>query len=166
MDGTSLTTGRRRRRDEQGVTLIETMMAVAILLTVAGGLLSLFTISIEMNEQMGNTSTRTTEYAQDKMEQLMSRDFNDANLGGTMAASSSVGSVPPAAVVSGYVDYFDQSGNALATSTGEFYTRQWSIATDSAGTLKSITVVVTAEPLRKHGIVPSTKLGCVKSSGF
>jgi len=166
MDGEHLNTGMRRRRDGHGTTLIETMIAALILLTVVAGLLGLFTVSIQVNEEQGNSATRTTEYAQDKMEQLMAFNFSDANLGGAMGANSTVGSVPPAAVVSGYVDYLDQNGNTLGSSTGAFYTRQWSIATDGTGTLKTITVVVTAKPLRNQGFVPSTALACVKSSGL
>jgi type II secretory pathway pseudopilin PulG len=64
---------------EAGFTLIETMFACFILLACSIGILSLFTISAVKNSNRGEDATRTTEYAQDKMEQLMSLQWQDAN---------------------------------------------------------------------------------------
>src|SRR5437762_8952748 len=102
-------------RSGRGVTLVETMLAALILMIVASGLLPLFTTAITQTERQGDVATRTTEYAQDKMEQLMKLDFNDGTtntavfpanptgctgtgtnicgLGGIMAAGSTQGSV-------------------------------------------------------------------------
>jgi Tfp pilus assembly protein PilV len=171
-----------RKHDEAGVTLIETMMAACVLLIALTGMLNLFVVVIATNQTQGDLATRTTEYAQDKLEQLLQLSFNDGatnttvfpvassggtGLGGTMSASSTVGAVPPAAAATGYVDYFDQNGNLLTSSTGAKYTRQWSISTDSTATVKTITVVVTAQvPRGVQGAAPSTKLVCLKSSGL
>jgi hypothetical protein len=140
MDAEHSTAGPGRRRDVQGVTLIETMLASAILLTVGAGLMGLFTNAIEQNETQGNSASRTTEYAQDKMEQLLKLSFTTAStdtatdtrvfpvrssggtgLGGT-AASTTYGTVPsspvpppPEGCTVGYVDYLDQSGTLLTT---------------------------------------------------
>jgi type II secretory pathway pseudopilin PulG len=185
---------------ERGVTLIETMMAAAMLLIVAAGLLPVFVLGIQATNQQGDMATRTTEYAQDKMEQLLnlnsinitSDGFNDGTtdttvfpaktdgstgctgtggnicgLGGTMLASSTVGSIPPAASVTWYVDYLDVNGNLLSNSTGAYYTRQWSVSTDSTATLKTITVVATSlQAAGVKGLAPSTKLVSIKSSGL
>jgi len=149
-----------------GFSLIETMIALAILLIVVGALFSPFLIAIAQNESQGNVATRATELTQDKMEQLLALVFNDAGLGGTMAASTTVGSVPPAAAVTSYVEYLDQTG-ATTTQAARSYTRQWSITTDSTATLKTITVVVTARnAVSDIGIAPSTTLVCYKSSGL
>src|SRR6266404_8355533 len=117
---------KRRQRDERGLTLIETMLAAGILLIVVVGLLNLFTIAVTTNQEQGNLATRTTEYAQDKMEQLMALNFSDnttnttvfpsaptggSGLGGIMGAGATVGSIPPAAVAANYVDYLDDVGN-------------------------------------------------------
>src|SRR6266404_1726284 len=59
----------------RGVTLVETMLASLILIIVVAGLLPLFTTAITQNEQQGDIATRTIEYAQDKMEQLVKLDF-------------------------------------------------------------------------------------------
>jgi hypothetical protein len=167
---------------ERGVTMIETMIAVAMLLVVVVGVLPIFTVGFQVTEQQGDTSTRTSEYAQDKMESLIKLDFNDgatdttvfppnatggSGLGGTMAANATAGAVPPTAAVAKYVDYLDPNGNLLATSTGAYYTRQWNIKTDSTATLKTITVAVTS--LQKGGVLglaPSTTLVCIKSNNL
>jgi type II secretory pathway pseudopilin PulG len=167
---------------ERGVTLIETMVASMILIIAVAGILPVFTLGFQTTEQAGNLATRTTEYAQDKMESLIKLDFNDGTtdttvfppnatggtgLGGTMAASSTVGSVPPAAVVSQYVDYLDFNDNLLTSSTGAYYTRQWKISTDSTATLKTINVVVTSlHAAGIKGLSPSTTLVSIKSSGL
>lgn len=62
---------------EAGFTLIETIFACLILAICSIGILSLFTISTIKNANRGEDATRTTEYAQDKMEQLMSLQFQD-----------------------------------------------------------------------------------------
>jgi type II secretory pathway pseudopilin PulG len=189
--------GKNTGRSESGVTLIETMVAVAILLIVVVGIVPVFTLGFQFTEQQGDTATRTTEYAQDKMEQLLtlsninvnSDGFNDGTtdttvfpanptgctgtgtnicgLGGTMAANSTVGAIPPAAPVAKFVDYLDRNGNLLTSSTGADYTRQWKITTDATATLKTITIVVTS--LRTAGVqgaAPSTTLVCIKSSNL
>src|SRR6185295_6935257 len=72
--------GRLRRfaDDERGTTLIETSIASGILLVTLAGLLSIVTIATMHTENQGHLAPRTTEYAQDKMEQLLSIAYNDA----------------------------------------------------------------------------------------
>ena len=167
---------------QRGVTLIESVVAAALLIIVVTGVMPVFILGFQTTEQQGNIATRTTEYAQDKMESLFKLDFDDAatdttvfpasaaggsGLGGTMGASSTLGAVPPAAAVASYVDYLDFNGNLLTSSTGAFYTRQWSISTDSTATLKTITVVVTSvQAAGEKGLAPSATLVCIKSSGL
>jgi Tfp pilus assembly protein PilW len=191
---------KNRARSTRGSTLIETMVAVAILFIVVAGLLPVFVVGIQTTNQQADLATRTIEYAQDKMEQLLtlstinltSDGFNDGTtdttvfpsvtdgstgctglaantcgLGGTMAASSSVGSVPPAAAVKYFADYLDANGNLLTSSAGAYYTRQWKVTTDSTATLKTITIVATAvQGAGVRGLAPSSTLVCVKSSGL
>jgi type II secretory pathway pseudopilin PulG len=187
-------------RSQRGVTLIETMVASAILIIVVAGLLPVFAVGIRTTNQQGDISTRTTEYAQDKMEQLLtlsainlsSDGYNDGTtdttvfpsitdmstgctgtganicgLGGSMAASSSIGSIPPAAPVKWFSDYLDVNGNLLASSAGAYYTRQWKVTTNAANTAKTITIAATSllSPAAS-GLAPSTTLVCIKSSGL
>ena len=191
---------KNKERGECGTSLIETMMAILILIIVIAGLLPVFAIGVQTTNQQADLATRTTEYAQDKMEQLLtlnainltSDGFNDGTtdttvfpsvtdgstgctgsgsntcgLGGTMLASSSVGSVPPAAAVKYFADYLDVNGNLLTNSAGAYYTRQWKVTTDSTANLKTITIVATAvQGAGVKGLAPSSTLVCVKSSGL
>jgi hypothetical protein len=176
------------------------MVASAILIIVVAGLLPVFAVGIRTTNQEGDVATRTTEYAQDKMEQLLtlnainltSDGYNDGTtdttvfpsktdgstgctgsganicgLGGTMAASSSIGSVPPAAPVKWFVDYLDVNGNLLPNSTGAYYTRQWKVTTNATNTAKTITISATSllTPA-SSGLAASSTLVCIKSSGL
>jgi type II secretory pathway pseudopilin PulG len=196
----------RRLRDcprlERGSALIETLVAAGILIIVVAGLLPVFMLATQSTYAQGDVATRVTEYAQDKMEQLLSLNkdniisdgFNDATtdttvfpaavnaldgttsctgtspnicgLGGVMAASSTVGSIPPTAPVTYFVDYLDTNGNLLTSSTGAYYTRQWQISTDSTGNLKTITVVASSVSAGIKGGAVSMKLVAIKAANL
>ena len=57
-------------RAQEGFSLLETVMALSLLLVVSLGLLPLGIIATTTTENQGHLMARTTEYAQDKMEQL------------------------------------------------------------------------------------------------
>jgi Tfp pilus assembly protein PilV len=146
----------RTLETERGTTLIETVIATALLLVVMIGLLSMAAVATVYTENHGHLEARTTEYAQDKMEQLLALSYGDnasdttvfpaAISGGTGLAvgGTSDAAATPAAK---YVDYLDQNGNLLVSvgttaPTGWFYKRVWAVA--PAGTnLKQITVTAT-----------------------
>jgi len=164
----------------RGFNLIETMIAMTVLLVGLVAVISVFTISISQNTNQGEFAMRNTQYAQDKMEQLLTLSFSDsttnttvyppAATGGTglgveLTPGATKGSVNSASPVSGYVDYLDASGKLLASSSGWFYKRQWSIALDSSSTLKTITVLATSKTVVGPGKTPvSTTLICYKSN--
>ena len=196
----------RRLRDcarlERGSSLVETLVAAGILVIVVAGLLPVFMLATQTTYAQGDVATRVTEYAQDKMEQLVSLNkdniisdgFNDGTtdttvfpaavialdgttsctgtspnicgLGGVMAASTTVGSIPPAAPVTYFVDYLDTNGNLLTSSTGAYYTRQWQVSTDSTGNLKTITVVASSVSAGIKGGAVSMKLVTVKAANL
>jgi hypothetical protein len=153
------------RRDE-GTTLIEVVVASAILMTLMAGLMSMAAISINTTENQGHLAARTTEYAQDKMEQLVSlaygdaasdtRSFPAAGAGGSgLLPGGSYNVDSPVAL---YVDYLDQNGNLCGSAgasclapvgttapSGWFYKRVWKIEDVSplgcsVSCLKKITV--------------------------
>ena len=62
---------------ENGFGLVETMMALTVLLVVALGILPLGIIATTTTENQGHLSARTTEYAQDKLEQLLALSYGD-----------------------------------------------------------------------------------------
>ena len=154
-------------------------MAVAILLVALAAVMSLFTVAVSQNANQGEFATRATEYAQDKMEQLLALNYVDAatnttvypptpgggtGLGGAaIAVGSAVGGINTASPVNGYVDYLGANGNLLPNATGWFYKRQWQIdqvATD----LKRISVIATVRSQAGRGILPSTTLVCLKAN--
>ncbi len=146
----------RRDESERGTTLVETVIAMGILVVVATSLLGIASMATSMTENQGHLSTRTTEYAVDKMEQLLELTYGDAQSdttvfpsvtsGGTGLAAG--GSSDPAAPVVGFADYLDQGGAVLCTTASPctatppsnwYYKRVWQISTPSAN-LKQITV--------------------------
>jgi prepilin-type N-terminal cleavage/methylation domain-containing protein len=168
-----------------GVTLVELMVAISILVVACGGLLSLFSFCVSQNKSQGEVATRTVEYAQDKMEQLLALQFSDSSsdttqfptassggtgLGGTTPSSTYGGtntSSPVTTPGTGYVDYLDMSGNLQGTANyaSAFYVRVWQIQTDSTGNLKTITVVAsTVSTAGLAAVVPQTTLVCVKAN--
>ena len=111
-------------------------------------------VAMTTTENQGHLSARSTEYAQDKMEQLLvlaygdttsdTRVFPATNSGGTGLAVG--GNSSPSGPVAGYVDFLDQNGNLLvangaAAPAGWFYKRVWQVTLPSVN-LKQITVTV------------------------
>jgi len=171
---------KRGAKAQAGFSILETMISAVILLVGVVPVMALFGIAAGQNKKQGDIATRTIEYSQDKMEQLLSLDFNDGStntaifpasatggmgLGGAMAASSTVGGSNPAAPVAGYVDYLDSNGNLLTSPTGAFYTRVWGISTDATGNIKTVQVVTAAvSSLAAGGPAPTMTL--VGAKGF
>ncbi len=151
------------------MTLIETLIALGILLVISAGIMSVALVSTTTTENQGNLGARTAEYAQDKMEQLISLSYCDGDNVAPCAAASPTpsgtdtttfpstccagygllvgGSADPAAPVTGYVDYLDSTGTPLplgaggAAPAGWYYIRVWQISKPAGTTnLKQITV--------------------------
>jgi len=168
-----------QRARQRGVSLIETMVAAVVLLVGCGATMSLFSVAVAQISSQGDVGTRVTQYAQDKMEQLMVLDFEDSStdttvdplqptggtgLGGVMAGDQTLGSTNPSAPVDGYLDYLDASGQRTTDANGASYIRQWSIATSTSATLKTITVRVgVTVQLAARGLPPNTTLVCSKA---
>lgn len=163
---------------DQGTSLIETVVATALLLVVIGGLGSMGVIGMMTSENQGHLAARTTEYAQDKMEQLLvlawgdsatdTRVFPAAPAGGTGLAVG--GSANPAAPVAGYVDYLDRSGTLIAGVAGAepagwFYKRAWAISSPEAN-LKQIVVTVTVESALGRTAPPVSTVTTLKTFPF
>jgi prepilin-type N-terminal cleavage/methylation domain-containing protein len=168
-----------RSRSERGFTLLETVFALSVLLVVALGLLPLGIIATTTTENQGHLMARTTEYAQDKMEQLLSLAYGDVtsdtrifpagSTGGTGLAVG--GSADPDAPVALYVDYLDVNGTLLPSSgvtapANWYYKRVWQVA--SAGTnLKRITVTaVTKSAAGSIGRIPRASVASIKTYPF
>jgi len=170
----------RTLNSERGTTLIETVIATALLLVVMVGLLGMAALATVYTENHRHLEARTTEYAQDKMEQLLALVFTDsANntvvfpatpTGGT--GMSIGGSADTAAPVNGYVDWLKQDGTLLGGGTTPpadwFYERVWMISypdpLDHA--VKQITVTATVKSAVGNALVPRSSVVALKSSRF
>lgn len=185
---------RKSRNSEAGMTLLETVMALGLLLVVSTGVLALGSVAMTMTENQGHLLARTAEYAQDKMEQLLALKFCDATSDTTVLPTSSSGgqglagcaaplnnngtgiggSSDPANPVGGYVDYLDSSGNLLAAGSGNAgpagwkYMRVWQISSaNAANTVKQISVTVkVSSGVGGNTALPQTTLTALKTYPF
>jgi len=167
---------RARLGDEQGVTLIETVVATAILLVAMSGLASLSMLATTTTENQGHLEARTTEYAQDKMEQLLALAYGDttsdttvfpaSNTGGTGLA---IGGAVAGAPVAGYVDYLDMNGNLLGGGAlppaNWYYRRVWQI-TNPAPNLKLVMVMATVVWSMGKTVLPASNVAALKTFPF
>jgi len=176
---------------QSGMSLLEAVVALAVLLIAAVGVLALGSFAMTTTENQGHLMARTAEYAQDKMEQLLALKYCDADTNTTVLPSALGtgtglagcaaplnnngtgvgGSSDPSAPVAGYVDYLDNSGNLLPTGGGApagwKYVRVWQIASANAtNTLKQITVTVTVSSAIGNGSLPQSTMTALKAYPF
>jgi type II secretory pathway pseudopilin PulG len=166
-------------RNQAGFSLLETVFALGLLLIVAAGVLPLGLLATKATENEGHLMARTTEYAQDKLEQLLALAYGDAvtntcvfpaaNSGGTGLAVG--GSANPAAPVANYADYLDERGNLLAAGGGAepagwFYKRVWQVELPAAN-LKRVTVTATVRTAAiGSGRIPQSTVAALKTFPF
>ena len=182
-----------RLKSEAGMSLIETMVALAMLLVVATGVMGLAALAVGTTETQGHLSARTAEYGQDKMEQLLALKFCDGGTTGNVGTDTTVfpavfgagtglagcsdmvngvplagGGLSTTAPTAGYVDYLDASGNLVAAAANWEYIRVWQI-TVPAGTagLKQISVLAQARrSVGNNGLLPQSTVVALKTFPF
>ena len=166
-----------RLKSERGSTLVETVIAAALLLVVMVGLLSMAALATVYTENHGHLEARTTAYAPDTMEQLLALVYTDqvANTvvfpatptGGTGLTIG--GSINLAAPVNGYVDWLKQNGDLLGGGTTPpaewFYQRVWRVEAQTA-TVKRVTVTTTVKSALGTAAAPKATVVALKSSRF
>jgi prepilin-type N-terminal cleavage/methylation domain-containing protein len=166
---------RSRSFSEAGFSLVETLVATAILATVSLGVAQMFIYATD-NTRGGKLETTATTLAEQKMEQLrgLTWGYDDEGLGlpetdvqTNLAANppdkSGSGLNPsPEGVLEGntdgYVDYLDQQGSYLGTGAtppdNTVYIRRWSIEplpTNPNNTLVFQVFVTTPEREARRG---------------
>jgi hypothetical protein len=169
---------RRGQLSQAGVSLLETMVAIALVLIESVGLLGVGVLATSTTENQGHLAARTTEYAQDKMEQLLALAYGDSTSDTTVfpAADSggtglSVGGSSDANnPVSQYVDYLDVNGNLLVAigttpPNGWFYKRVWQVSSPSSN-LKQITVTAIVASSSSRGQIPQSTVTALKTNPF
>ncbi|MBZ5702283.1 MAG: type II secretion system GspH family protein [Acidobacteriia bacterium] len=167
-----------RRKSQAGMTLIETLIALVVLMIVAVNVMALAIVAISTTENQGHLSARTAEYAQDKMEQLMALGYGDQISNTTVFPTTTSpagtglsigGSSNPNAPVAGYVDYLDVSGNLVSSTANWYYIRVWQVsAAGSSGQLKQIAVTSRVNALvgANSGVLPQSTVVALKSNPF
>jgi prepilin-type N-terminal cleavage/methylation domain-containing protein len=162
-----------------GFTLLETVFALSLLAIVAAGLLPLGMIATTTTENQGHLMARTTEYAQDKLEQLLALSYGDTasdtrvfpatdNGGSGLTVG---GSSDPANPVTPYVDYLDINGTLLPAPGGIppgnwYYKRVWQVTLPSPS-LKQVTVTATVKSaVGSVGRIPRSTVSSLKTFPF
>jgi hypothetical protein len=173
------------RNSDVGSSMVETIVATALLLVVVGGLGSMGVVGMMTTENQGHLAARTTEYAQDKMEQLLvlawgdedsdTRVFPAAELGGTGLKFG--GSSNPDAPTAGYADYLTKDGNLVAGVAGAppadwYYKRVWAVTKplNAAGAelanIKQIVVTVTVKSSLGQAMPAKSTVAALKTFPF
>jgi len=166
------------KKTQADVGLIGTLVALALLMIAAAGIMTMATVAMSTTETQGHLAARTAEYAQDKMEQLLALQYQD-NFTDTTVFPSVVaaacptgcglqlgGSLNPTAPAAGYSDYVDASGSPVAAGANWQYIRVWQI-TQAAPNLKQISVLTQVRhQVGQNGRLPRATVSCLKSSPF
>ena len=117
--------GKRGLR-QAGTTILETVIALGVLLVATVGVTTMATVAITATENSGHEAARAAEYAQDKMEQLIGLSFGDSTSDTTQFPAVSTGGTglsvgggtDPNNPVASYTDYLDANGNPLTITGG------------------------------------------------
>jgi prepilin-type N-terminal cleavage/methylation domain-containing protein len=167
-------------QDHRGFGLVETMIALLILLVVTVGVLPLTLVATRTTENQGHLMARTTEYAQDKLEQLLALAYGDTTTDTRVFPATDIGgsgltpggSVNPNAPVNLYVDYLDINGTLIPSVGGAapaawFYKRVWQVTVPSPN-LKRVTVtaIVRTAAAGGAGRIPQATVAALKTFPF
>lgn len=183
----------RIRKSQAGLTVMETMVALAMLLIVAAGVMGLAAVAVSTTETQGHLAARTAEYAQDKMEQLLALKFCDGGTNGTSGSDTTVfpavvgngtglagcsdmtngvplagGGLSTTAPTAGYVDYLDASGNLVGSAANWEYVRVWQITVPAGSTgLKQVSVLTQVRRAVGGGVnLPQSTVVALKTFPF
>jgi hypothetical protein len=174
-----------RLRSEAGTTMIETAVACGLLLVTLAGLMTMGAVATMHTENQGHLAPRTTEYAQDKMEQLLGLAYGDVATDTVVFPASGAGgsglaiggSSNTAAPANKYVDWLGSDGGLLGGGTaqpaGWFYERVWQVScaaaacTDNPATgIKQVTVTVTVRSSVGGFMLAKSSIVALKASQF
>lgn len=169
----------QKLQKHEGFTLLETVFALSMLLIVAAGIMPLGLMAVKTTENQGHLAARTTEYAQDKLEQLMALSYGDSTTDTRVFPATDVGgsglalggNSDPTAAVPNYVDYLDIDGNLIPAGNGApndwYYKRVWQVS-QAKGNLKQISVSATVRVASQGGVgdLPRSTVMALKTFPF
>jgi Tfp pilus assembly protein PilV len=101
---------RRLGGAQDGVTILETLIAMSVLLVVSVGILAMGMVAMTTTENQGHRPARTAEHVQDKAEQLLSLASKNPSSDTTVFPTADTGGSTPRNVFYGW-----QMGNAGLT---------------------------------------------------
>lgn len=167
----------RNTNSQAGISLIETMIALGLLLIAAAGIMTLATVAMSTTETQGHLAARTAEYAQDKMEQLLALPYKDQCTDTTVFPAvvtcgvgqglTPGGGLNPNAPAVGYSDYVDKSGNPVGAGANWQYIRVWQVTANATDTLKTISVATQVRyGVGQTGVLPSSTVTSLKANPF
>ena len=170
----SLRIENRRRNSQAGISLIETMIALGLLLVAAAGIMTMATVAMSTTETQGHLAARTAEYAQDKMEQLLALRYADINTDTTQFPAVSGpgtgltpgGGLNPKAPVVGYSDYVDRNGSPVNAGANWQYIRVWQITLVAPNLIKISVLTQVRHTVGQAGALPTSLISSLKSSPF
>ncbi len=135
---------------QKGFTILEVLVAISILTVGLLAVASMQVSAIRGNHLSANV-TCALALAEDKMEYLLGRDYNDASLQDKIAGNSLD------AIASGSVDYEELNIDETGAPGGQ-YRRVWNISNNNPITNnKAITVIVTWNQNKQKVSISSIK---------
>lgn len=159
---------------ERGTTLIETMVALTLLLIVLAGVVPMGILAIATTDTQ-DQSTRTNEYAQAKLEQLLALEYADATSNTAVAPTTSTGgtgltvggSIVVTSAIVGYVDYLNANGAMLPSAggvppAGAAYKRVWQVSSPKTN-LKQLAVTATSLLKSLNSVATRTTIATLRT---
>jgi len=172
-----------KKNNEHGLTLIETMIAMLILMVALVSLAQVFGVAMVLNKNHGRDASKTTTFAHDKMEELTRLTFTrvpatkdtTSNLtvnpvNGVYPATgvglTTGGSIPPVAAAAGYTDTLDINGARTTVAADIAFRRQWQIEEPVVGNVNLLRISVSVTSTRSFnvGTAPATVQVTLKAS--
>ena len=146
----------------RGFTLIETLIATALIVTAVAGLAQLFALSVRFTRDSGQFGVALVA-AQDKLESLRSVRF-DYDESGHLVTDPVLHPSPPDSLmldVNGYVDWLTDGGAAINTPNGAEYVRRWRVSEMAAAEPAAVAIDVCVFRLPAVNAPPSSADACL-----
>lgn len=165
-------------KSQEGISLIETMIALCLLLIAAAGIMTMAMVAMSTTENQGHLAARTAEYSQDKMEQLLALQYQDqltdttqfpAVVGAACPPGCGLqvgGGLNPSAPVPGYSDYVDRNGSPVPAGANWQYIRVWQITQVAPNLIKISVLTQVRYGVGGTGALPTSVVSCLKSNPF